>query len=183
MSRIVHAWLLRLILLSSLLFAAATCSPTMTSVQSSVSLRSGARWVMLPVSNYSETPQAGERVESMLETLLRKAGVYQLDRYPPIKEDDTHLVVSDQQRYEESLGWARQQRFDYAVSGSVEEWRYKSGLDGEPAVGLSVRIVDLKTNRVLWSGSGARTGGAGDNASGTALTVLASLLGEMSLSQ
>ena len=138
---------------------------------------------MLPVANYSETPQAGERVESLLETLLRKAGVVQLDRYPPIKDDDTHLVVSDKQRYEESLGWARQQHFDYAVSGSVEEWRYKSGIESEPAVGISVRIVDLKTNRVLWSASGARTGGAGDNTSGTALTILDSLLGEMALSQ
>ena len=183
MSRMIHASLFRLVLLSFVVFAAAACSSTMTSVQRSASLRSGARWVMLPVSNYSETPQAGERVESMLETLLRRAGVYQLDRYPPIKDDDTHLVVSDRQRYEESLGWARQQNFEYAVSGSVEEWRYKSGIEGEPAVGLSVRIVDLKTNRVLWSGSGARTGGAGDNASGTALTVLSSLLGEMSLSQ
>lgn len=183
MSRIIHASLFKLGLLSSVVFAVVACSSTMTSVQRSASLRSGARWVMLPVSNYSETPQAGERVESMLETLLRRAGIYQLDRYPPIKDDDTHLVVSDRQRYEESLGWARQQSFDYAVSGSVEEWRYKSGIEGEPAVGLTVRIVDLKTNRVLWSGSGARTGGAGDNASGTALTVLGSLLGEMSLSQ
>jgi hypothetical protein len=183
MSRIIYAWLVRLVLLASLLLVAAACSSTMTRVQRSASLRSGARWVMLPVSNYSETPQAGERVESMLETLLRKGGVNQLDRYPPIKEDDTHLVVSDRQRYEDSLGWARQQRFDYAVSGSVEEWRYKSGIEGEPAVGLSVRIVDLKTDRVLWSGSGARTGGAGDNASGTALTILGTLLAEMSLSQ
>jgi hypothetical protein len=166
-----------------ILVASAACSTTMTTVQRAGSLRSGVRWVMLPVSNFSETPQAGERVESMLETLLRKDGISSLDRYPPIKDDDTHLVVSDRQRYEESLAWARQQRFDYAVSGSVEEWRYKTGIEGEPAVGLTVRVVDLKTDRVLWAASGARTGGSADNTSGTALRILDALLGEMSLSQ
>jgi hypothetical protein len=180
MVRIVHALvMLGLLLISSLVTPA--CGGTMTSVQRSTALRSGARWVMLPVANFSETPQAGERIESMLETLLRKQGIAALDRYPPIKEDDTHLVVSDRQRYEESLAWARAQHFDYAVYGSVEEWRYKSGVEGEPAVGLSVRIFDLKNNRVLWSGSGARTGGRSDNASETALTILDSLVGEMSL--
>jgi hypothetical protein len=174
---------IRTSVLAVVAIGAAACSSTMTSVQQGTSLRSHARWVMLPVSNFSETPQAGERIESMLETLLRKGGVASLERYPPIKDDDTHLMVGDRQRYEESLAWARQQRFDYAVSGSVEEWRYKSGIEGEPAVGLTVRITDLKTDRVLWSGSGTRTGGGGENASGTALRILGALLAEMSLSQ
>jgi hypothetical protein len=160
----------------------AACSSTMTSVQQGASLRARARWVMLPVANFSETPQAGERIESMLETLLRKDGIVSLDRYPAIKDDDTHLMVGDRQRYEESLSWARQQRFDYAVSGSVEEWRYKSGIEGEPAVGVTVRITDLKTDRVLWSGSGTRTGTGGENTSGTALRILAALLSEMRIS-
>jgi hypothetical protein len=170
-------------LLGLLVSALATpaCSSTMTSVQRSTPIHFAGRWVMLPVANFSETPQAGERIESMLETLLRKQGISSLDRYPPIKDDDTHLVVSDRQRYEESMAWARGQKFDYAVYGSVEEWRYKSGIEGEPAVGLSVRIVDLKNNRVLWSGSGSRTGGRSDNASETALTILDSLVGEMRL--
>jgi hypothetical protein len=180
MVRIIRASVMVLALLGSSLGAPA-CTSTMTSVQRSTALHAGGRWVMLPVANFSETPQAGERIESMLETLLRKQGISSLDRYPPIKDDDTHLVVSDRQRYEESLAWARGQRFDFAVYGSVEEWRYKSGIEGEPAVGLSVRIVDLKNNRVLWSASGSRTGGRSDNASETALTILDSLVGEMRL--
>jgi hypothetical protein len=159
------------------------CGSTLTTVQPGESLKSSARWVMLPVANYSETPQAGERVEEMLDTVLRRAGVQSLDRYPPIKEDDAHLVVSDRQRYEESLAWAKTQRFDYAVTGSVEEWRYKSGLDGDPAVGLSVRVVELQTQRVLWSASGTKTGNGGDNASGTALALLGVLTQQMSLAR
>jgi hypothetical protein len=169
--------------LMALLAASTACNSTLTRVQRSTALRSRARWVMLPVANFSETPQAGERIEAMLETILRREGVFSLDRYPAFKDDDMHIMVSDRQRYEDSLAWARQQHFDYAVSGSVEEWRYKSGVEGEPAVGLSVRIVDLGSDRVLWSGSGTRTGGAGDNASGTALRILDALFSQLSLAR
>jgi hypothetical protein len=163
------------------LFAASllACSSTVMTVQHGPAIRASARWVLLPVSNHSETPQAGERVEAVLETLLRRNGVRALEVYPSLKEDDSHLVMSDRQRYEESLAWAKKQGFNYGVSGSVEEWRYKSGLDGEPAVGISVRVIDLAQNRVLWSASGTRTGASGDNTSGTALKLLDSLVHEL----
>ncbi len=152
------------------------CSPMTTSVQHTAPIRPKARWVMLPFSNFSDTPQAGERVEAILDTLLRKQGVTQLDRYPPIKEDDAHLIISERQRYEESLAWAIGQKFDYGVSGSVEEWRYKNGVDGEPAVGITVRVIELSTSRVVWSGSGSRDGGGSETASGAALKLLDSMV-------
>jgi hypothetical protein len=150
------------------------CSPQTMSVQRTSTPRPAARWVMLPFSNYSETPQAGERVEAMLDTLLRKQGIAQLDRYPPLKEDDAHLIVSERQRYEESLAWAQQQHFDYGVAGSVGEWRYKSGVEGDPAVGVTVRIVELSTNKVVWSATGTRDDGA--TVSGAALRLLDSMV-------
>jgi hypothetical protein len=159
------------------------CGSTVTAVQRTTPLRGSARWVMLPFPNYSEAPQAGERVEEMLETVLRQAGVESLDHYPAPSQDEAHLVMSDRQRYEESQAWAKTQAFDYGVTGSVEEWRYKSGLDGDPAVGLSVRVLDLKNDRVLWSASGTKTGGGGENTSGTALRLLSGLLREMSFTR
>ncbi len=153
------------------------CSPQTTSVQRTATPRAAARWVMLPFSNYSETPQAGERVEAILDTLLRKQGVAQLDRYPALKEDDAHLIISERQRYDESLAWAQQQHFDYGVSGSVGEWRYKSGVEGDPAVGLTVRIVELSTNKVVWSATGTRDDG--DTVSGAALRLLDSMVRDL----
>jgi hypothetical protein len=158
------------------------CGSTVKRVESAGVLELARPWAMLPVVNYSETPQAGERVEAMLDTVLRKEGVVSLARYPPIKEDDAHLVVSERQRYEESLAWARaQQTFAYGVTGSVEEWRYKSGLDGEPAVGLTVNVVDLATGQVVWSASGSRLGAPGESLSGAALVLLSGLVDEMSV--
>ena len=171
---------LRLVLYVLLLSA---CASTVKSVHRTVPLSATARWVLLPVANYAETPQAGERVEALLETVLHGEGVANLDRYPPLKEDDTHLIMSERQRYEESLGWARGQHYDYAVTGSVEEWRYKSGLDGDPAVGLTIRVVQPGNGRVLWSASGTRTGGGAGNVSGTALELLGILLDDLSLTR
>lgn len=155
------------------------CSSAMTRVHRAGNVKSTAKWALLPVQNHSETPQAGERIEAMLDTLLRKQGVNQLDRYPLQPEDDAHLLASDRQRYETALEWARGARFDYAITGSVEEWRYKSGLDGEPAIGITMRVLDVRTGRVLWSASGTQTGGAAENASGTALKLLTKLVDEL----
>lgn len=158
----------------------ASCGSTSTSVHRAGPIKmSGARWALLPMVNNSETPQAGERVEAMLDTLLRKNGVTSLDRYPPPKEDDTHLVTSDRQRYEAALEWARNAKYDYAVGGSVEEWRYKSGLDAEPAIGVSMRILELSTGRVLWAATGTKTGSASENTSATALKLLDSMVQEL----
>jgi hypothetical protein len=156
-----------------------SCASTVETVHASAPMHGGARWVILPVANYAESPRAGERVEAMLDTVLRRDGVASLERYPASKDDDAHLVTSDRQRYDEALTWARAQRFDYAVAGSVEEWRYKGGDGGEPAVGLTVVVTELPSGRVVWSGSGTRTGTSGDNASGTALRLLDALASEM----
>ena len=158
------------------------CGSTTSTVQRGPALHANARWALLPVANHSETPQAGERVEAVLETLLRRAGVQVLEMYPPPKQDENHVLVDDRQRYEEALVWARSQPFHYAVSGSVEEWRYKNGIDGEPAVGVTVKVSEVPTGRVLWSASGTRTGSGSDNASGTALLLLQTLTRELDVS-
>lgn len=155
------------------------CGGPVTSVHRAGEVKTGSRWALLPVQNHSETPQAGERVEAILETLLRKRGVSQLDHYPAPKESDAQLFTSDRQRYEAALDWARGGKYDYAVTGSVEEWRYKSGLDGEPAIGISMRVVELSTGKVVWAATGTQTGSGTENASGTALRLLDRLVHDL----
>lgn len=157
----------------------AGCGGPVTSIHRAGEVKASSRWALLPVQNHSETPQAGERVEAILETLLRKGGVAQLDHYPSPKEGDAQLFTSDRQRYEAALDWARGSKYDYAVTGSVEEWRYKSGLDGEPAIGISMRVVELSTGKVLWAATGTQTGTGAENASGTALKLLDRLVHEL----
>ena len=156
-----------------------SCGGSGTTVVRAGPVRSSGRWVILPVVNNSETPQAGERLEAILDTMLRKGGVGTLDRYPPPKEDDTHLVSSDRQRYEAALEWARSAKYDFAASGSVEEWRYKSGLDAEPAIGISLRVLEVSTGKVLWAATGTRTGSSNQNTGATAVELLDAMMREL----
>jgi hypothetical protein len=115
-------------------------------------------WVLLPVQNLTETPQAGERVEAILDSVLRAYGIVHLAHYSGAQETNALPEIDERRRFEQALTWARVHKYMYAVTGSVEEWRYRYGTDGEPAVGISLQLLDVDSGRVLWSSSGARSG-------------------------
>jgi hypothetical protein len=138
-----------------------------------------AHWGLLPMNNYSQTPQAGERSEQILLSVLSKGGVHPLV-YSAAGDIDPALM-SDNERQAGALQWAKAQKLDYLITGSVEEWRYKTGLDAEPAVGMSLRVLDASSGRVLWSTSGARAGWSRESLAGTSQKVLDQLVGELRL--
>ncbi|CAG9220909.1 hypothetical protein BCAR13_420163 [Paraburkholderia caribensis] len=41
-------------------------------------------------------------------------------------------------------------------------------MDGEPAVGLTFEVIDVQTGKVVWTGTGSRTGWSRDAVSGVA---------------
>ncbi|MDR1518533.1 MAG: CsgG/HfaB family protein [Planctomycetota bacterium] len=59
------------------------------------------------------------------------------------------------------------------LTGRVTEYTYKSGVGEQPAVGVTARLLESATGRVLWSGSRAHTGSAGW-LHGDSLSILAS---------
>ncbi len=128
----------------------------------------GARWILLPSINNTETPQAGGRLDSIAASLLRTHGVADLSLYPAGQGGDALFESADRKSQEAALAWAKKQGARYAVAGTVDEWRYKVGLDGEPAAGISLSIIELSTGRVLWSGTGARTGWSRESVAGVA---------------
>jgi hypothetical protein len=157
------------------------CACTVRQMQPSSPLPRQSRWVVLPVVNLAEAPLAGEKVESLLDNALRLHGLKNLGRMYLSGPQADDLLLSDQRRYELALESARKEGAGFAVSGSVQEWRYKTGLDGEPAVGLTLQVVELPSGRVLWTASGAKTGWGYANVSGTAQKLIAELLEGLTL--
>ena len=145
--------------------------------KTSPALSRDAQWGIVPLVNYSQTPQAGERSEQILLSVLSSKGL-QPQVYPASVQGEQALL-DDNERLNSALEWARQQKLDYVVAGSVEEWQYKNGLDGEPAVGISLRVLDADSGRVLWSKSGARAGWSRESLAGTAQKVLDTLVGAL----
>ena len=126
-------------------------------------LSSKAQWVLLPFANFTETPLAGSRAEAVAEGVLRAQGVAKLRRYPAALQQEA-LFEPEGARY--------------ALTGSVEEWRYKVGVDGEPAVGIAVSIIDVPTGETLWSGVGAKAGWSRDSLAAVAQQLMRKLIGD-----
>jgi hypothetical protein len=131
---------------------------------------------MLPVLNHTEVPQAGLRAEAITEALLRAQGVNDLTRYPATLNIETLLEPAERKIMAEADKWARAQGARYAIYGAVDEWRYKVGIDGEPAVGVALHIIDLKSNEVVWTGVGGKSGWSRESLSGVAQKLIRELL-------
>ncbi|MGA9476914.1 MAG: hypothetical protein WBV21_04000 [Desulfobacterales bacterium] len=154
---------------------------TVHNVQRSEPLDRQAKWAILPVSNLAEIPMAGENIESILDNALRIRGLANLQPQAGLSQTGGTLILDDRQRYEQVLKKARQENVRFGVTGAVHEWRYKTGLDGEPAVGVTLQVIDLPSGRVLWTASGAKTGWGYSNVSGTAEKLVSELLEGLAL--
>lgn len=131
---------------------------------------------VLPIVNYTETPQAGLRAEAIAEGLLKTGGVNNVKRYPASVGQETLFEPAERQAVTRALEWARSERARYALTGSVQEWRYKVGVDGEPAVGVTLQLLDVQTGNVVWTSTGNRTGWSRSSVSGVAQSLLQQML-------
>ena len=146
------------------------------------SLDPNVKWGLVPFENHTETPQAGLRAEAITEGLLRSGHSVNLRRYPSRYNQETLFEPMDRKQREAALGWAKDEGIRYAVSGSVDEWRYKVGVDGEPAVGLTLQVIDVQADRVVWSAVGSGTGWSREALSAVAQKLVRKLIAPLALS-
>ena len=135
-----------------------------------------AKWALLPIVNQTDTAQAGLRAEGVTEGLLRARGVADLTHYPSALSRDSLFEPTERKVQDEAIAWARSAGMRYVVYGAVSEWRYKVGVDGEPAVGVTLTIADAADGRVQWSATGARTGWSRESLAGVAQKLIRELL-------
>ena len=154
----------------------AACAVTTATSSGGSALERGAKWALLPMVNHTEVPQAGLRAEAITEALLRARGVSDLRRYPPNLNPDSLLDPGERKVQDDAAKWARDQGIRYGLQGAVDEWRYKVGVDGEPAVGVALQVVDLSTGAVVWSAVGAKSGWSREALSGVAQKLIGDLL-------
>ncbi len=134
-----------------------------------------AQWIVLPFENHSETPLASERVEALTLAALR---THRLDASAAHVDVDPYQLPrhDDRRRYSEAMALARSTGIHYGVTGSVVEWRYKSGLDGEPAVGIAMHVIEIHSGETVWSGSFSRSGWSRESLAGTGQKVIDKLV-------
>jgi polysaccharide biosynthesis protein PelC len=139
------------------------------------------KWIVLPFQNYSEMPQAGQSTARLVENALRAQGVKDVGFYSSSLEDSLIEFSLTHGQYEKTLEWAKWQNAVYGITGSVTEWRYKNASSGEPAAGLTLSIIDVKSGKTIWSASGSKTGWSSDALSGVALQLVKKLISATNL--
>lgn len=114
---------------------------------------------IVPFNNYTETPVAGYRAASIIQSVMRNKGHTTYFLAHNREENDTSFYMHD--RDQELLAYlekAEKQNIPLLLSGSVEEWRYKTGIDGEPAVSYSIFVYNTRTKHMVFSSVGAKSG-------------------------
>lgn len=130
---------------------------------------------VLPLANFTETPDAGRAAQAIAANTLRTAGVAQVDTMFATDSGDA-LDPTAQPNLERGLDWARTQHAKYVLTGAVEEWRYKVGVDGEPVVSMTFELRELPAGKVVWSAVGTRSGFSRSSLGGVAQKLAQKLL-------
>ncbi|WP_434361668.1 hypothetical protein NF212_24740 [Parasalinivibrio latis] len=167
----------RLLLVSTLLVLSACSSYQM---QESPKFESDAHWAIMPFKNLSGTPLAGQKAEQMLATALSAKGI-SVSVYPNADSHSLESILDPQSVEKKAQEWLKSQRAEYVITGSVEEWQYKTGLDSEPTVGISLKVIANPGSTTLWRATGTRTGWGREGLAQTGLDVITGLVDEINV--
>lgn len=148
-------------LLVSLPFLLNACTTKIVNHSPCGTVNLAYKTAVVPFSNHTETPLAGERAMSITAAVLESRGVYNLAVYKNDHQGRILFPGMNKVETEEGLmRWARSTNARYMLTGSVNEWTYKVGLDGEPVVGVSMQVIDLANGRIVWTAVGSQNGGS-----------------------
>ncbi|ACR30067.1 hypothetical protein [Burkholderia glumae] len=128
------------------------------------------------IANYTETPSAGQSAASIAANVLRADGLADVRLAPDDAGSNALFDTAQRSDGQQKLAWARSRQIRYVLSGSVEEWRYKTGVDGEPVVGLTFELTDVNTGKVVWSATGTRSGWSRSSLAGVATGLIEKVL-------
>lgn len=135
-----------------------------------------AKWLILPFVNRTETPQAGLRASAIVQASLYGFDVNDVASFPVTESEGLLFDAGGAKQKREIINWVAKSGGQYQISGVVHEWRYKSGVDGEPAVGIMLQIKRLSDGKVVYGATAAKTGWARESLSETAQQIVEQLL-------
>lgn len=128
------------IFLIILFFSACSKSVIVQKNSAMPDLKNNPKITIFALSNYTDTPQAGLRASNIIE------GVLLSKNYKVFNAIGLGNISLKQQ-----LKIAKENNSDYILNGGVSEWRYKTGIDGEPAISLNCKFIDTNSTEIIWS--------------------------------
>ena len=99
---------------------------------------------LFKLNNYTDTPRAGMRASNILEGILLSKGY-----------NVTSHISGKLPTIKKARKVAKEDGSKYFIYGGVSEWRYKTGIDGEPAVSMQVSLYKTKNANLVWTATGS----------------------------
>ena len=96
------------------------------------------------LNNYTDTPRAGMRVSNIVEGIFLAKGY-----------NVTNHITDKIPTFKKARKIAKEDGSKYFIYGGVSEWRYKTGIDGEPAVSFQLSLYKTKNAKIVWSSTGS----------------------------
>lgn len=114
----------------------------------------GVRVLITPFENATKDENAGRALEQITASALVSRGA----RPHPAGDAGKSGTGTDADRVDGFSALAEEVGAELVLYGIVHEHRYKTDLDGDPAVGLTLRLVDPRTREMLWQATGSDVG-------------------------
>ena len=111
-------------------------------------------YAVFPFDNYTETPYAGLRMASILDGILLSKSYHVINNLQGYQNNGYGNKIE----LKKMIRKAKEEGAGYLITGNVNEFRYKTGIEGEPAISINIFIYDLTGNKLIWSGVGSATG-------------------------
>ncbi|MBA1432585.1 MAG: hypothetical protein FAF04_03060 [Epsilonproteobacteria bacterium] len=134
------------IITAALLFTACATTALVNTQNNLPDSNQTAQISLFELNNYTDTPRAGMRAANLVEGVLLSQG-YKLKTHLNQKVDSL----------EDAQDSAQEDRSNYFLIGGISEWRYKTGIDGEPAVSLQLSLYRTKDAKLVWSATGSNS--------------------------
>ncbi|CAB3719356.1 penicillin-binding protein activator LpoB [Paraburkholderia rhynchosiae] len=131
---------------------------------------------VMSMANFTETPAAGSSAAAIAANTLRANGLTDVRIAPVDASANAMFDTAQRELGEKKLAWAREQHVKYVLTGAVEEWRYKVGVDGEPVAGVTFELIDVASGQIVWSATGSKSGWARSSLASVASSLIGSLL-------
>lgn len=117
---------------------------------------------VLPLENFSKEKGIAERSRELLITRLLGLGLYDL-----VEQGELHRFLRDEVRSKEKAlidqtiakRMAREFGIQAYITGSIDEYReVRNGNYTYPVIAMTLRMVDIKSGKVIWQASGDESG-------------------------
>ena len=119
------------------------------------------------LQNFTDTPRAGMRASNIAEGILKSKG-YQIISH----------VNEKKYSFKKAYRQAKNDDSKYFLFGGVSEWRYKTGIDGEPAVSLQMSLYKTKNKKLIWSATGSDSDWGNGSIGTTAQSMMLNMMEE-----